>query len=351
MSAGVVRVGPVSVRIHRRSALVTAALLVAVVVLALAGLALGDYTLSPGGVVEVLRGGGDARDRLVVTVIRMPRVALGVVVGVALAVAGAIVQTTARNALASPDLLGVSAGAGTGAVAVIVLGGTNAAGAATLDLIGTPLAALVGGLLAAAVVGALLRVIGTAGLSPLLVGVGVSAFFGGLTSWLLTTAGIDDAERANAWLVGSLGGRGWAEVAIVAVFAAVVLLPLAPLAARMPALELGASLATSLGHRVTRSVALLLLAAVALTAVSVAAVGPIGFVALVAPHLARLATGAPRAPLVASGLAGAALLLASDLVARLALAPLLLPTGAVTAIVGAPFLIWLLVRSRKDLAR
>lgn len=348
MSAATVRIGALSLRLRPRSVIVSVALLVVVFGLSIAGLGLGDYALAPRGVLDALLGGGEARDRLVVTVIRLPRIVLGVLVGIALAVAGAIVQTTARNALASPDLLGVSAGAGTGAVAVIVLGGTNAAGVAALDVVGTPLAALLGGLLAATLVGALLRFVGTAGLSPLLVGVGVSAFFGGLTSWLLTSADIDDVERANAWLVGSLGGRGWAEAGIVAVAVLVAILPLAPLAARLPALELGTSVAASLGHRVPRSIALLLLVAVILTAVPVAAAGPIGFIALVAPHLARLACGAPRPPLIASALAGAALVLASDLLARLALAPFLLPTGAVTAIVGAPFLIWLLVRSRKD---
>ena len=175
-----------------------------------------------------------------------------------------------------------------------------------------------------------------------------SALFGGLTSWMLTAASIDDAARANAWLAGSLGGRGWSEVAAVSVAAFAALAPLVILSSRLPALELGSSISTSLGYRVPSSVAMLLLIAVVLTSVPVAAAGPIGFIALVAPHLARLACRTPRPPLVASGVAGAALLLASDLVARLALAPLLLPTGAVTAVIGAPFLIWLLVRSRKD---
>lgn len=342
------RVGMFSQQVRRRTVVVSALLLVATVLLAGAGLALGDYTLAPGDVVAALRGEGSARDHLVVNAIRLPRVALGIIVGVCLAVAGAIVQTTARNALASPDLLGVSAGAGAGAVAAIVLSGTNAAGAAALEVIGTPLAALLGGVVAAAIVVLLLRVTGTTGLSPLLAGVGVSALFGGLTSWMLTAASIDDAARANAWLAGSLGGRGWSEVAAVTVAAVTALAPLIVLSSRLPALELGPSIATSLGYRVPQSVGLLLLIAVVLTSVPVAAAGPIGFIALVAPHLARLACRSPRPPLVASGIAGAALLLASDLVARFALAPLLLPTGAVTAVIGAPFLIWLLVRSRKD---
>lgn len=196
---------------------------------------------------------------------------------------------------------------------------------------------------------AVLRLTGGTGLQVLLVGVGVSAFFGGLTSWLLLVASIDDLARANAWLTGSLNERGAAEARVLAVTLALTLLVLVPLAARLPALELGRDVASALGHRPGRSEAGLLLCAVALTSATVAMVDPIGFVALVAPHLARLASGAPRPPLLASGLMGAAVVTASDLVARVAFAPLLLPTGAVTAAVGAPFLIWLLVLARKAL--
>jgi iron complex transport system permease protein len=358
----VLRVGPFSARWTPRTALVLTVSALAVLAIAVLSLGVGDFRLSPARVVEILLGGGDRRDQLVIWQIRLPRTLLAIVVGVALALSGAIVQTTARNGLASPDLLGVTAGASAGAVAVIVLGGTAAAsatsdGSATaatslagvLNLIGVPLAALIGGFAAAAVVALILRITGASGLRPLLVGVGISAFFGGLTSWLLVVASIDTAARANVWLTGSLTGRSWFEVATVAVPVVLVALVLVPLATRLPTIELGSDMASSLGVRVGRSAAALLSLAVVLAAVCAAAVGPIGFIALVAPHLARLACNAPRPPLGATALIGAALLLGSDLVARTVVAPILLPTGAVTALVGAPFLVWLLVRARKDL--
>jgi iron complex transport system permease protein len=325
--------------------------------LAIVSLGIGDFHVAPPRVVEILLGLGDRRETLVISGIRLPRILLAIIVGIALAISGAIVQTIARNGLASPDLLGVTSGAGAGAIAVIVLGGTIGSGTAVasgqaiglLRTLGVPGAALVGGFAAAALVLIVLRITGAHGLRPILVGIGVSAFFGGLTSWMLVVASIDDAARANAWLTGSVGGGSWPEVATVGLATVVVVLVLIPVSSRLPALELGSDAARSLGVRVRLSTGLLLAGAVVLAAVSASAVGPIGFVALVAPHLARLATAAPRAPLAASAIIGAFILLASDLVARTVVAPILLPTGALTALVGAPFLVWLLVRSRKDL--
>jgi iron complex transport system permease protein len=329
----------------------------ATVLLAIVSLGIGDFRVAPARVVEILLGFGDRRETLVISGIRLPRILLAIIVGIALAISGAIVQTIARNGLASPDLLGVTSGAGAGAIAVIVLGGTIGSGTAVaggqaiglLRTLGVPGAALVGGFAAAALVVVVLRITGSHGLRPILVGVGVSAFFGGLTSWMLVVASIDDAARANAWLTGSLGGGSWPEVATVGLATTAVVLVLIPVSSRLPALELGSDAARSLGVRVPLTTGLLLAGAVVLAAVSASAVGPIGFVALVAPHLARLATAAPRAPLAVSAVIGAFILLVSDLIARTVVAPILLPTGAVTALVGAPFLVWLLVRSRKDL--
>lgn len=335
-----VRMGPVSARVSPRTVLVGIVAALSAALVGVLALTVGDYPLSPLDVVAALLGGGDRATRLVVIDLRLSRVVLGLLAGAMLGLAGAIVQTTTRNGLASPDLLGVTAGAGAGAVTVLVLTGPG-------NLVGAPVAALLGGLAAAALVASLLRVTGGTGLQVLLVGVGVSAFFGGLTSWLMIVASIDDLARANAWLTGSLNERGAAEALVLAVTLVVTTAVLLPLAARLPSLELGPDVAAALGHRPGRSTAGLLLCAVALTSTTVAMVGPIGFVALVAPHLARMASGAPRPPLVASALVGAGVVTASDLVARVAFAPLLLPTGAVTAAVGAPFLIWLLVLARK----
>ncbi|MEJ5912883.1 FecCD family ABC transporter permease [Pseudokineococcus sp. 1T1Z-3] len=344
------RLGPLSARWHPRHVAVAGALVVLGVALVVAGVAAGDLRLPAGRVLAVLLGGGEAAERVVVLGLRLPRTLLAVLVGALLALSGALVQTTTRNGLASPDLLGVTGGAGAAATAVLVLGGGAARGLGGLDLLGglaVPVAALAGGLAAAVLVALVLRVTGAAGLQPLLVGVAVAALMGGLTSWMLVAADLEDAERASAWLAGSLGGRGWAEVLTAGVTLALVAPWLPLVATRLLALELGAATASSLGQDVRRSAAGVVLAAVALASVAAAVAGPIAFVALVAPHLARMACRAPRPPLAVTALTGAVLLLLSDLAARTVAAPVLLPTGLVTALVGAPFLVWLLVRSRR----
>lgn len=343
----VLRAGPVSARLPRRLLVVTALGIAATTALAVASLGVGELSISPARTLAVLLGAGDPQAQLVIGRLRLPRLLLGLLVGAMLGLSGALVQTTARNALASPDLLGVTGGASASAVAVIVLGGSTGF-ASAIQTVGTTLAALIGGLTAALVVAAVLRVTRGGALSLILVGIGVSAMFSGLTSWLLVEASIDDAERASAWLMGSLGGRGMGEVRLAAVVLALVAVMLVPLAARLSALQLGSDAARGLGHDVPRVGAALLLCSVVLASVTAAVAGPIGFIALVAPHLARLAAGASRAPLLLAAVLGGALVVGSDLVARSLFAPLTLPTGAVTAIVGAPFLVWLLVRRRRS---
>ncbi|MWV51148.1 iron chelate uptake ABC transporter family permease subunit [Rathayibacter sp. VKM Ac-2803] len=333
----------------RRPRLVAATASILAVGIAVLSLGVGDVPLPADRVLEILLGGGSAQEELIVLQLRLPRAVLALLIGLALGVSGAIVQTTARNALASPDLLGVTAGASAGAVAVIVLGGSGGRVAGVLRSAGIPVAAVVGGLLAAALVAAVLRIVHSGGVQPLLVGVGVSAFFGGLVSWMLIAADIDDAARANVWLTGSLNNRGWPESLAVAVVVVLVMLALAPLAARIPALTLGLEVARTLGVRTTSTVVALLVLSVLLVSAATAAAGPIAFVALVAPHLSRMLARASRAPLPAAGAIGAVLVVASDLLARIALAPLILPVGAVTAAIGAPFLLWLLVRRRTAL--
>ncbi|GAB3267601.1 FecCD family ABC transporter permease [Kineosporia babensis] len=347
MTVPAVRVLGVSARLRPRYLVVLVTGALAALALSVVSAGVGDYAVPPGRVVAALLGNGDPMEELVVTTIRLPRVLLALVVGAALGVSGAITQATARNALASPDLLGVTAGASVGAVLVIVIGGRDAAGSGILRTVGIPVAALIGGTIAAGLVLLLLRTTGADGLRPLLVGVGVSAFLSGIVSWLMVVATINDAARANVWLTGTLNGRSWAELWAAGAALTVIALPLVVLAPRLLTLRLGIDVARGLGLNTGRTQAMLLLAAVVLAAATTAVAGPIGFVALVVPHLARLATGSAGPPLAASAVLGALLLVAADLVARTAFAPIQIPTGAVTAFVGAPFLIWLLIRNRR----
>lgn len=306
----------------------------------------GDFPISVGDVLAVLAGGGDAAQQFIVLELRLPRSLTAILVGAALGLSGAITQTVARNPLASPDILGVTAGASTAAVVLIVLGGSVPAVAAVSGLIGLPIAALLGGLLTAALIYGLSWRAGIEGYRLVLVGVGIGAVASALTSWLLVVAEINDAARATVWLTGSLNARGWEHVVPVGM-ALAVLLPVGLLLAfGLGALQLGDDTARGLGVRVDRSRSALLITAVGLAAVATASAGPIAFVALVVPQVCLRLVGSARPPLLASAVYGSLLLLVSDVVARTVL-PVELAVGIVTAILGAPYLIWLLARGAR----
>ena len=321
---------------------VTVVGLVGVVLAAALNIGRGDFPISVGEVLAVLLGGGERSQQFIVLDLRLPRSLTALLVGVALGVSGAITQTVARNPLASPDVLGVTAGASAAAVLLIVLGsGTGLL--AVLGAAGLPVAALVGGVVAALLVYSLAWRRGIEGYRLVLVGVGISAVGTALTDWLLTRADITDAARATVWLTGSLNARGWEHVVPVGI-ALAVLLPVALLLGfGLGALQLGDDTARGLGLRVDRERGALVLVAVALAAVATACAGPVAFVALVVPQICRRLAGTERPPLIASGVYGALLLLVSDLIARTVLG-VELPVGIVTAIIGAPYLLFLLIR-------
>lgn len=307
----------------------------------------GDFPMSLAEVLATLLGGGDAAQRFIVLELRLPRTLTGVLVGAALGLSGAITQAVARNPLASPDILGVTAGASTAAVIVIVLGGSyGGTVVGLLASVGLPVAALVGGIATAALVYALAYRRGIEGYRLVLVGVGIGAVATSITSWLLVVAEVYEAARATVWLTGSLNARGWEHVVPVAL-ALAVLVPVALLmAVVLGVLQFGDDTARGLGLRVDRSRSALILVAVALAAVATASAGPIAFVALVVPQICQRLVGAARPPLLASAVYGALLTVAADLVARTVFG-VEIPVGIVTAVLGAPYLIFLLVRRNR----
>jgi iron complex transport system permease protein len=324
-----------------RLVLVTGVGLVLVVLVAALNLGRGDYPIAVPDVLRTLAGAGTPAQEFVVTTLRLPRTLTGLLVGAALALAGAITQAVARNPLASPDILGVTAGASATAVAVIVFGGVG--GGALGAYVGLPIAALAGGLGTAALVFALAYRNGIEGYRLVLVGVGVGAVASALTSWLLIRAEIWEAARATVWLTGSLNGRGWEHVVPVGL-ALALLVPVAlVLGNGLNLLQFGDEVARGLGQRVDAARGALVLVAVALAAVATASAGPILFVALVVPQITARLVGAARPPLLASAVYGALLTSLSDLIARTALG-VELPVGVVTAILGAPYLLYLLSR-------
>ncbi|AWL42045.1 MULTISPECIES: FecCD family ABC transporter permease [Streptomyces] len=305
-------------------------------------IAVGDFPIALPRVIATLLGGGEQVDAFVVMDLRMPRALAGLVVGIALGVSGAITQSVARNPLASPDVLGITGGAGTVAVFLVTVSGGTAA--AVVSTLGLSAAALAGGLATGLLVYFLAWRRGIDGFRLILIGISVSAVMEALTTWLLVSADIRDVARAQAWLVGSLDNRSWDEVGTAFWCVLVLVVVVACAAFQFKPMHLGDDVAAGLGVRYTRVRAVLLLCAVLLAAAAVSAAGPVPFVALVAPQVAMRLARCPTPPMAASGLVGALLLTGSDLVARTAL-PFTLPVGVVTAAVGGPFLVYLLVRA------
>lgn len=344
--------GRLALLVTRRGAATTTCLVATVAVLAVLSTALGTRLLPVSDVLAGLTGTADRALTLTVREFRLPRTVVAVLVGMALGVSGALTQALTRNPLASPDVLGVVSGASAGAVAVLIAAGGATAGyggaAAGLSQVGVPLGAVAGALLSAALVlGLASRPIGALPGTQrvVLVGILLNGVFLGLVQWALTVGDVDQAAKAAVWLTGSLHGRGWEHATAVGL-ALAVLLPLALLLRRpLEAVGLGEDVAATLGIDVRRLRLVLFVLAFSLAGTAVAAAGAIGFIALLAPPLARRMTR-QTAPLLPAALTGAALLLCADVLARHVLPSHELPAGAVTALVGAPVLLALLLRGR-----
>lgn len=299
----------------------------------------GDYAMTPGEVVSTLFGHGTFQQEFIVTDLRLPRVLVGLLVGAALGVGGAVFQTVSRNPLGSPDVLGFGQGATVGALMVIVLSQGGAAAVAG--------GAVVGGLVTGVVVYLLAWKRGMHGYRLVLVGIGSAAMLTAAAQYLITKANLVDATRAVVWMTGSLDGRDWAQVWPLLVVCG-LLIPLVlghGRALRM--MEMGDDAAYALGVRVERTRLVLMGCAVLLVAVATAAAGPITFVSLSAPQLARRLTRSPGPNLAPAAFMGAALLLVADWIAMDAFGDRQLPVGVVTGVLGGCYLLWLLVSERR----
>ena len=341
MTRQVIRIGPVSAQLNVRSIGVSTVLAGVIFVLFCWTISVGDFPIPIGEVIATLFGGGSDDSRFVVGELRLPRAIVGALVGAAFGLSGAILQTIARNPLASPDIIGVTQGASLAAVGVIVLGGSGdlLGGVAS---IGVPIAALLGGSATALLVYTLSYRRGLVGYRLVLIGIGVGAVMTAAIQYMLTQTTIYEAARATVWLTGSLNGRSWGHVRPVAT-GLIVLVPLALVLGRqLRVLEMGDDAARGLGARVERSRLGLILCAVGLAALATASAGPVAFVAFFTPVIARRVVGPGQIALVPSALMGSAVVLASDLIARRILAPTELPVGIVTSIIGAPYLLYLL---------
>lgn len=320
--------------------LVTVLLAAATFLVFCVSISIGDFTIELPAVFRTIFGQGERVDEFVIMDLRMPRALVGLIVGAALGISGALTQSIARNPLASPDVLGITGGASATAVFLV----TATSGAAVTSTIGLPAAALTGGLLTGLLVYFLAWKKGVDGFRLILIGVSVNAVMQAITTWLLVLADIRDVARAQSWLVGSLDARSWTEVWTSLWLTIALVVIVLGVSFHLKPMHFGDDVAAGLGVRYSAVRAILLLCAVLLAGVAVSAAGPVPFVALVAPQITMRLLRSPVPPLIASGLFGALLLIGSDLIARIVL-PNDLPVGIVTAIIGGPFLVYLLVRA------
>ena len=337
------RTRTVSVRVDRRVLIVMLIVMLATLVVMVINIGVGEYPVAPLEVVKtVLRVGDYNKDYdLIVNTLRLPRMLVAVLVGMALGISGGIMQGLTRNPLASPDLMGISAGAGLVAVALIVSIKSVPAGV-------IPFAAFGGAGIMALLIYVLAWRKGDSPIRMVLIGIGLTAIASAGTSFFITFGDVFDVQRALVWLTGSLSGRSWDELNALMPWL-VVFVPMSLLLARhLNVLNLGEDVARSLGSRVALQRALLILTSVALAGASVSAAGTIGFVGLMAPHIARKLVGVQHEGLLPiSGIIGSFILIAADLVGRTIFAPIELPVGLVVAFIGAPFFVYLLIQSNR----
>ncbi|WP_108126180.1 FecCD family ABC transporter permease [Saccharospirillum mangrovi] len=330
-----------SLRVPRRAVWVLLGLLVAVAGLIALSLMLGSYSMSPAEVWSVLLGHDAESDRAtVVWEFRFPRTLVAAMVGAMLAMSGAALQSVTRNALADPSLVGISQGAGLAVVALTIVW-------PELPAAWRPWAAFFGSLTVAALIQALSwNRNGGSSIRFILMGIGMAAFITAITSALLTYGQVERALSALAWLSGSLHAASWSEVKLLVVWL-LVLLPLAlALSRSMAALQMGEATAVGLGVSARWVRYALISVAVALAAIATAAVGPLGFVGLIAPHAARrLARAGVGLHLLLSAALGATIVTLADLAGRTLFAPVQIPAGLVTAIIGVPVFVVLLHRA------
>jgi len=330
------RLGSLGLLVNQRGAIAAFALLVAVVLAAMLSLSSGEPSLTFAQTWDALLGRGDLIGQFLVQELRVPRTTAGLLSGAAMGVGGCLLQTLARNRLATPGIIGIDDGATAFAVASIVAVPTTLAPSSL---------ALVGAATAAALAFGLSGQAGSRGYRFIVVGIAIGALFGALTNLMLAQTDIDAANLAYPWTVGSLNARPVAAVWMLGL-ALLVCLPLAKMLGRtLATMRFSDSIAVGLGTSLQAGRILTLVITVILTAAAVAVVGPVGLIALAAPEVARHLAGHRGVPIIGSALSGALIMVLSDLVGRRLFAPIEVPVGVITAVIGGPYLLWILLRN------
>ncbi len=339
----VIRSQLISLRLDRRVPLILICLMIGIVVAMVTNVGRGEYPIAPLDIVKTILGidTGNPDHYFVINTLRLPRTLVAFLVGVAFAISGTIFQGITCNPLADPSIIGINAGASVVAVAVIVL-------FPSAPIYTLPMSAFVGALFMAALIYSLAWNNGSSPVLLILIGVGLSTIATAFTSLLITFGQISDVSNALIWLAGSVYGRTWEQVFSILPWL-IIFVPMALILAKpLNALNLGDDIAKGLGSRVEWDRGLLVLVGVALAGAGVATAGTIGFVGLIAPHLGRQLVGTNHLGLMpTSALLGGIIVVLADLLGRTLFAPIEIPCGVVTAAIGAPYFLYLLIRHRQ----
>ncbi len=332
----------IALRLPLRALVVLVVLSLALLLVAAISIATGTYDVALSDLWETLRGISISRaiDN-VVWEFRFPRTLAAALAGATMALSGAALQNATRNSLADPSLVGVSQGAALAVVLLTVVFPDLAA-------VWRPWAAFGGSVLVAIAIRSLSHTKqGGSAIRFILMGIGLSAFISSITSALLTYGQLDRAMAALAWLAGSINAANWSDVWTLLLWSAVLLPLLLAISRSMSALRFGDASAVGLGAPVALTRNVQLAVAVGFAAIATSVVGPLGFVGLIAPHAARrIAPAGVGLHLLLTSLVGALLVLSADLIGRAAFAPIQIPAGLITALIGVPVFVVLLIRSR-----
>jgi len=327
--------GGYSLLLPKRASVAAGGLITALALACAMSLASGSANIGPFTAFTALLGAGDPMNVFLVRELRLERLLAGLFTGAALGIAGCLLQTLARNRLATPGVIGIDDGATAFAVASIVALPTSLAPSAL---------ALIGAFTAAALAFGLGGGSGARGYRFIVVGIGVGAVFGALTNLMLARTDLDSANQAYPWTVGTLNARPWLAVQILGISLLFAVPAAMALNRALGTMRFSDNVARGLGVQITRVRGMTLALTVLLTGLAVAVVGPVGLIALAAPEMARYLTGHRGVPIIGAGLAGALLMVIADWAGRTWFAPTEIPVGIITALVGGPYLLWILIR-------
>lgn len=324
---------------HRRHAVATIVLGILLFALAAVALMFGNSFYTPGEIIRVMLGETVPGASFTVGELRLPRTALAILAGFAFGIAGVTFQTLLRNPLASPDIIGITEGASAAAVVGIVVLGLSGPAVSAM--------ALGGALITAIAIYLLSNKGGFSGIRLILIGIGVAAMLQSVVSYVLSRAAEWDIQMAMRWITGSLNNAAWDDVIPLAIASIVILPFLFSQAKALGMLQLGDDSASGLGVRVTLTRLMFIIGAVTLLAFATAGTGPIAFVAFMAGPIAARITGPGANLLLPSAFVGAVLVLGGDMIGQFAF-DARYPVGVITGVLGAPYLIYLLIRTNRS---